>query len=390
MVICQARRFTASQLSGLQASQLFSINQKLFTFNMYCKYILLTIDVEDWFQVENFKPWIPFETWDQRELRVEKNVRRLLDLFDSVEIAGQQEGWKVRKLGSQEPGKPKSFAHPCKLKTTRNSQLTTNDPQHTSNNLIRKNKLKKKYPQNPVYPVKYSVKATFFILGWIAERLPGLVREIKSRGHEIASHGYHHQLPVQLSAKDLKSDLEDSKKQLEDIVGSRVSGYRAPNFAISDDILKTIEDCGYLYDSSYNSFGLHGRYGRISLNGSGRFGIAHKVSDHFFELPISNLRLAGKTLPWGGGGYFRLAPYGLFRRGVQSILENDGAYAFYLHPGEVDPSQPRVKSASVNYRFRHYANLAKTERRLRRLIENFRQCRFMTCNEYLRNVVPVQ
>jgi polysaccharide deacetylase family protein (PEP-CTERM system associated) len=237
------------------------------------------------------------------------------------------------------------------------------------------------------------------VLGWLAERLPSLVREIQSRGHEIASHGYNHQLPDQLSAAELKMDLTDSKKQLEDLSGSPVSGYRAPSFAINDDLLKLVEDCGYQYDSSYNSFGLHGRYGKISLNGAGKQGIAHKISDNFFELPISNLHLSTSGtlahfrhfrhfhLPLGGGGYFRLTPYRLFRHGVQQILRKEGAYLFYIHPWEIDPDQPRVREASTNFKFRHYNNLARTYSRLKDLIENFNSCNFITCNQYLDELV---
>jgi len=144
---------------------------------------------------------------------------------------------------------------------------------------------------NPVRKNKKKIKATFFVLAWIAERLPRIVREIQSRGHEIASHGCNHELPELLSADELKQDLTDSKKLLEDITGAEVAGYRAPSFAINDDILKIIEDAGYLYDSSYNSFSLHGRYGKISLNGTSKKGIAHKLSNDFYELPVSNLSI---------------------------------------------------------------------------------------------------
>ncbi len=311
------------------------------------KYILITIDVEDWFQVENFKPWIPFSTWDQRELRVERNVHRLLDLFDEIDVRDQ--------------------------KTEDRSQKTEKKEQ-------------KEYPQNPVNPVrknKNRIKATFFILGWIADRLPNLVREIQDRGHEVASHGCNHQLPDQLSAKDVKMDLTDSKKRLEDITGAPVFGYRAPSFAINHNILKTIEDAGYFYDSSYNSFSLHGRYGKISLNGTGKKGIAHKISDNFYELPISNLKLNRWILPWGGGAYFRLLPWWLFKAGVLSIVKKDGAYSFYAHPWEADAEQPKVNQASFNYRFRHYTNLNKTQAKLRSLIEKFDHCQFVTCSRYL-------
>jgi polysaccharide deacetylase family protein (PEP-CTERM system associated) len=221
------------------------------------------------------------------------------------------------------------------------------------------------------------------VLGWLAERIPNLVREIQNRGHEVASHGYNHGLPNLLSPLDLKNDLIGSKKLLEDITGSPVLGYRAPSFAINDDILKMIEDTGYLYDSSYNSFSLHGRYGKISLNGSGNKGIAHKISVNFYELPVSNLKLGNQILPWGGGAYFRLLPWWLFRAGVLSIVKKDGAYSFYVHPWEADAEQPKVNHASFKYRFRHYTNLNKTQAKLRSLIESFDHCWFLTCSRYL-------
>ena len=240
-------------------------------------------------------------------------------------------------------------------------------------------------------------KVTFFILGWIAERLPNLVREIQSRGHEVASHGYNHNLANQQSQTDLKKELTESKELLEDIIGSRVYGFRAPNFVIDDDILKIIEDCGYFYDSSYNSFSLHGRYGQISFNGDNKNGIAHKISENFFELPISNIHfkyplsfepsaLGSRkrfVLPWGGGGYFRLIPYRFFRYGVQSILKKAGAYVFYLHPWELDPEQPRVKEISCHYKLRHYNNIKRTSLKLSKLINEFEQCKFITCSQYL-------
>jgi polysaccharide deacetylase family protein (PEP-CTERM system associated) len=246
------------------------------------------------------------------------------------------------------------------------------------------------------------VQATFFVLGWLAERLPHLVREIHSRGHEIASHGYNHSLCNQQSHADLKKELIESKKLLEDITGVQIFGFRAPNFSINNEILKIIKECSYLYDSSYNSFSLHGRYGKISLNGHRKKGIAHQISENFFELPVSNLNLkntisyqlsaisSGRidkkrfVLPWGGGAYFRLIPYRFFKHGVQSILKKDGAYVFYIHPWEIDSSQPKVRKASLNYRFRHYTNLNKTKSKLTNLLDSFQSCRFMTCSEYLR------
>ncbi len=288
------------------------------------KSILITIDVEDWFQVENFKPWIPFSSWDSYELRVEKNTHHLLDLFDSINLGGPQK-----------------------------------------------------------------VAATFFVLGWIAERLPHLVREIHDRGHEVASHGYNHNLCNLESKKDLKKDLIESKKLLEDIIGAPVFGYRAPSFSINNDTLRIIEESGYLYDSSYNSFEKHGRYGKILLNGYGKNGVALKISDNFVELPISNLKfkIQNSTLPWGGGGYFRLIPFPIFKKGVSTILEKQGGYAFYLHPWEIDPQQPKVDQANPFYKFRHYTNLSKTLFKLRKLIQEFSYCRFITCRQYL-SLIP--
>jgi len=167
-----------------------------------------------------------------------------------------------------------------------------------------------------------------------------------------------------------------------------VIGYRAPNFSINSDFLKIIEDCGYLYDSSYNSFAMHGRYGKISLNGKSRFGIAYRINSDFYELPISNLKLKIKKLelPWGGGGYFRIIPYPIFKQGVKAILKNEEAYLIYLHPWEVDPKQPRVQKASAGYKFRHYINLNRTHSKLYALIKSFSHCNFITCQQYLKQI----
>jgi polysaccharide deacetylase family protein (PEP-CTERM system associated) len=260
--------------------------------------------------------------------------------------------------------------------------------------------MEKKYPEYPVNPVgknRNKIQATFFVLGWIGDKLPHLIREIHSRGHEVASHGYNHKLCSQLSDAEFKKDLIDSKKKLEDIIGSPIDGYRAPNFSISAAILKLIEDSGYLYDSSYNSFALHGRYGRVSLNGSSKIGLTHKISDHFFELPISNIHIryplsfepsalsSAKrfVLPWGGGAYFRLMPFSIFKRGVHKILSTESAYLFYMHPWEIDPDQPVVKNASALSKIRHYSNLSKNLDKLIKFIDSFPKCQFITCSQYL-------
>jgi hypothetical protein len=168
-----------------------------------------------------------------------------------------------------------------------------------------------------------------------------------------------------------------------------VCGFRAPNFSIDDDTLEIIEACGYLYDSSYNSFGLHGRYGQISLNGHSKKGIARQISDNFFELPISNLMLKGRVFPLGGGAYFRLIPFSFFRHGVQSILRIDGTYLFYIHPWEIDSDQPIVKKASVISKFKHYSNLSKNQNKIMKLITSFSDCRFISCKEYLKQTMQL-
>lgn len=293
------------------------------------KHILLTIDVEDWFQVENFKSWIPFSSWDKFDLRVEKNVHRLLDLFDSI-----------------------------KLENPTNSINSTN-------------------------PINQEIRCTFFILGWIAERLPHLVREIHQRGHEVASHGFNHQMNTGQTYEELKKELLKSKKLLEDMISSPVYGYRAPSFSISNGILKIIEDCGYRYDSSYNSFEFNSRYGKVSLDCNNTSSVACRLSQDFSELPISNLKISQTVIPWGGGGYFRLIPLFLFKRVVEFMLQNDDAYIFYMHPWEIDPEQPIVAEASAGYKFRHYVNLRRTFKKLKALIESFSSCRFVPCHTYL-------
>ena len=313
------------------------------------KYFLITIDVEDWFQVENFKSLIAFETWNNRELRIERNIHRLLDLFDSIKLPPI----KHSTTGALKPINANNTNNPT-------------DPTNTTNSI------------NARTPC-----ATFFVLCWIAERIPHLVREIAARGHEVASHGCYHELPQNMPFHSLRTELKDSRKRLEDTIGMPVIGFRAPSFAIDDDILEAVSKTGYLYDSSYNSFSLHGRYGKISLNGQPQIGIAHRVIDNFYELPISNLDLLGSVLPLGGGAYFRLFPFLFFRLGVKWIFKRDNAYLFYIHPWEIDPEQPRVTEASLPHKLRHYTMLSKTYGRLDKLINAFKHCHFTTCSQYL-------
>ena len=209
-----------------------------------------------------------------------------------------------------------------------------------------------------------------------------------------------HHLCTSLTARELDQDLETSRKLLEDLVGDGVHGYRAPSFAVTNDILRHIRDAGYRYDSSYNSFGLHGRYGSIDLGeplGESQFyslprlvsvpGITKRNSREeiglFYELPISNLSFGSKVFPLGGGGYFRLIPFPLFRQGMKQVLKNQDAFVFYSHPWEFDPEQPRVRQASRGFRFRHYTNLKRTQLKLAALLECFGGVRFVTCSDYL-------
>ena len=276
--------------------------------------VLLTFDVEDWFQVENFKGSIDFSAWHSSELRVEKSTVKILDLLDEF------------------PFKP---------------------------------------------------KATFFILGWIAEKLPDLVREIHTKGHEVASHGLNHHLCTELTQSGLKQDLETSRQLLEDITGSSVQGFRAPSFAVDNSMLEMIRNAGYTYDSSYNSFSGHGRYGTLDLSEAGKKEAVWQVNNHFYEIPVSNLCIKSRIFPLGGGGYFRLFPFSVFRQGMKTVLNTSNAFVFYAHPWEFDPDQPRVTRAPKMFKFRHYVNLHRTENKLRRLIRTFPHCRFLTCAEYI-------
>jgi polysaccharide deacetylase family protein (PEP-CTERM system associated) len=341
---------------------------------------LLTIDVEDWFQVENLRPWVPFSTWDSRELRVEANVNRLLDLFDSFKLPKPQ----------AEDGRAPGAIHPAASPLKDNPENPVNPVEKFSSSISPFN------PTNPANSISRSLRATFFVLGWVAKRLPHLVREIAVRGHEVASHGSSHQMCNRLSDTELRSELTGSKRLLEDITGAPVSGFRAPNFSVDTRVLSVLQEAGYRYDSSYNSFSLHGRYGKISLNGN-RTGIAHKLTDSFFELPLSNLHLSFQilgnigilghfrhfTIPLSGGAYFRLMPLSIFTMGVRSILKKEGAYIFYMHPWEVDPGQPRIEQASLGSRFKHYSNIATTASKLKKLIGSFSGCWFATCRDYL-------
>ncbi len=260
---------------------------------------VMSIDVEDWFQVENLKGVIRRDTWHTRQLRVERNMDRMLALMADK-----------------------------------------------------------------------GVRSTCFVLGWIADRCPSLIKRIAAEGHEIASHGYGHDLLDALSPDEFRADIERSKSLLEELTGVEVIGYRAPAFSIKDWSIPILEDVGFSYDSSAFPTLAHDRYGR--LNGMKAGQPLVELRPGFHEVCISCLKLGSRGVPWGGGGYFRLIPYPVFRRGVSRILRAGQPYVFYIHPWEIDPGQPRVGDISRGYRFRHYVGLESCEGRFRSLLGDFR------------------
>ena len=278
---------------------------------------VMSIDVEDWFQVENLRGAIGRDAWAQERLRVEQNTDRLLEL-----MAGANGG----------------------------------------------------------------VRATFFVLGWVAERCPDLIRRIAAAGHEIASHGYGHDLLDSLSPSEFRADVEQSKGMLEEITGVEVRGYRAPSFSIQEWALPILQELGFSYDSSFFPSLGHDRYGKLS--GITADQALVEVLPGFFEVSISTLTVGSRNLPWGGGGYFRLLPYPVFRRGVRRILGSGRPYVFYLHPWEIDPDQPRVEGLPRLYRFRHYVGLRRCEHRLRSLLADFSWTTVADMLQRGANVVP--
>jgi len=213
-------------------------------------------------------------------------------------------------------------------------------------------------------------KATFFTLGWIAERYPHLVRQIVAAGHELASHGYGHLRASDQSRSEFMADIGSAKKLLEDIGGQAVLGYRAPSFSIGEANLwafECLEEAGYVYSSSVYPV-KHDHYG---MPDAPRF--PYKVNAGVTEIPITTVRMLGRNLPAGGGGYFRFAPYSLSRWAIERFNRDEGKPAiFYMHPWEIDPGQPRVPGPGLKTRFRHYVNLHRTDGRLQRLLGDFK------------------
>ena len=259
----------------------------------------LTIDVEDYFQVSAFAPYIRRSDWESMPCRIEQNIDRILALLSDSDV-----------------------------------------------------------------------KATFFALGWIAERYPELVRRVSESGHELASHGFSHQRATEQGRGEFLADIRLAKAILEDVSGHAVNGYRAPSFSLGPEnpwASDCIGEAGYRYSSSIYPI-RHDHYG---VPDAPRF--AHELSAGLLELPIATVRMFSANWPAGGGGYFRLLPYMVSRWSIRRINTVDGKPAmFYFHPWELDPDQPRVQGPGAKSRFRHYLNLKRTEPRLRRLLKDFR------------------
>jgi polysaccharide deacetylase family protein (PEP-CTERM system associated) len=221
-----------------------------------------------------------------------------------------------------------------------------------------------------------NAQATFFVLGWVAEKCPQLVRTISAAGHEIASHGYGHELLYSLQPQEFRADILRSKGLLEDLTGKRVYGYRAPCFSITGWAVPILEETGFRYDSSMFPTIAHDRYGRLDGFDFGQPIV--RLREGFYEVCVSCLRLGAYGIPWGGGGYFRFVPLPIWLRGVHAILRSGRPYVFYIHPWEIDPGQPRVRGVKVMCDFRQHVNLDRCEKRFATLVSAF-QC-VSVCN----------
>jgi polysaccharide deacetylase family protein (PEP-CTERM system associated) len=233
---------------------------------------------------------------------------------------------------------------------------------------------------------EFNVRSTFFVLGWVAERHPQLVKTIADGGHEIASHGYAHRLIYDQTPAAFREDVRKAKQLLEDASGCAVLGYRAPSYSITPRSLWALDiliEEGYRYDSSIFPI-RHDRYG-IPVSPRDPFPI-EREGGTLMEVPGSTVRMGPLNLPIAGGGYFRLLPYQWTRWGIARLnaVEQQAA-VFYIHPWEIDPDQPRLQAGWLG-RLRHYRNLDQTEARLRALLTDFR---FSTVGSLLRSAAPV-
>lgn len=217
---------------------------------------------------------------------------------------------------------------------------------------------------------EHSTKATFFVLGWVAERHPELVKRLAQQGHEIASHGYGHELVHTQTPTEFRQDVRRSKQILEDLIGRQVVGYRAPSFSITSRTpwaIPVLIEEGYRYDSSiYNRFrGVT----ETGVAGAGAYLIETEVGT-IWEVSPSTMNACGVQLPVAGGGYFRLFPYAVSKMFLRSLERQGSQLVMYLHPWELDPEQPRMDGPLLS-QVRHYLNLSKTEQRLRWLLRDF-------------------
>ncbi|MCC7489909.1 MAG: DUF3473 domain-containing protein [Gammaproteobacteria bacterium] len=260
----------------------------------------MSVDVEDYFQVSAFAPYIRRDAWDRQPQRLEHNLHQVLEIF-----------------------------------------------------------------------AEHRVAATFFWLGWAAERFPALVQAVAAAGHEVASHGWSHVRVHEQTPAEFRADVSRTRAVLEDLAGAPVLGYRAASFSIDGRnlwALDELRDAGYTYSSSINPIS-HDHYG---MREAPRFPF-RPGSGRLAEIPITTVEVSGLRLPCGGGGYFRLLPYAWSRWAIRQVSEREGQRAvFYFHPWEIDPAQPRVPGIGLKPRFRHYVNLDVFEAKLRRLLGDFR------------------
>jgi polysaccharide deacetylase family protein (PEP-CTERM system associated) len=216
---------------------------------------------------------------------------------------------------------------------------------------------------------KHNIKSTFFVLGWVAERYPDLIKEIHRQGHEIASHGYAHRRATEQTRQEFYDDVLRSKTHLEELLGEKLTGYRAPSFSIgynNEWAFEVLAELGFAYSSSTYPV-KHDLYGTPDWP---RF--AYQRKEGIIEIPIPTHKFLGRQTPIGGGGYFRLYPYAFTKYLVNSYLEKEKQpYSFYFHPWEIDADQPRLSHAPLKSKFRHYVNLDKTYGKLEKLIQDF-------------------
>jgi polysaccharide deacetylase family protein (PEP-CTERM system associated) len=275
---------------------------------------VLSIDLEDYFQVEAFSEIISRDAWDTFPSRVVGNCHRLLDIFD-----------------------------------------------------------------------RYEVKATFFVLGWVARRFPALVREVHERGHELACHSYWHRRIYTLTPEEFRADTRHAREAIQQAASVAVSGYRAPTWSVTSASLWALDilaEEGFTYDSSI--FPIHHDLYGVPGASPCPWTYTTRNGDKLLEIPPATVRALGMNLPAAGGGYFRILPL-RFTEWAFRQFENDGrSLVFYLHPWEIDPDQPRI-CGPFKSRFRHYTNLARTQERLARLLGRHS---FQTFKEYIRELTP--